>query len=273
MNKEYNIKESLNSGDIGVNLIQFIQACKGNETSLATKEQDRYNKIDMFINKQASQVKTDYQSKSTGHSALELAEINFDRKKEQFGGMRAGSMGVMCEHCEKQIIKSQPQSNVTAGAVLQQDLLDNCVTFVYIMLGVGIAVWRPKDLNTAMWHWLRNHTDRDKKNNATWTIIPARNPSYISLNLLIPYEYLQKETEVIIKKGWGKEPTESYRVGPLSYMPWAEVQNMILGTQNEYWQPLMHSINEYLDNQYNTKASKQVLEEAMGIQLLHNPIN
>jgi len=273
MNKEYNIKESLNSGDIGVNLIQFIQACKGNKTSLATKEEDRYKKIDMFINGHASQVKTDYQSLSTGHSALELAEISFDRKIEQFGGMRKGSMGVMCDNCDKQIIKSQPQPNVTAGAVLQQDLLDNCHTFVYIMLGVGIAVWKPKDLNVAMWHWLRNHTDKDKKNNGTWKIIPAKNPSHISLSLLIPYEYLQQETEVIVKKGWRNEQAETYMVGPISYMPWAEVQNLILGTQNEYYQPLLDSINEYLNEQYNTKATKSVLEESMGIHLLHKTIN
>jgi hypothetical protein len=272
MNKEYNIKDSLHSGDIGVNLIQFIQACKGNETSLATEEQDRYQKIDMFINKQASQVKTDYQSSSTGHSALELAEISFNRKTNQFGGTWQGTHAMYCK-CGEQNIDKCARQNVTPGAVLQQNLLDNCVTFVYIMLGVGIAVWRPKDLNQALWHWLRNHTDRDKKNNATWTVIPAKNPNHISLSLLVPYEYLQEEREVIIKKGYRDEPAETYTVGPLSYMPWAEVQNMILGQQNQYWEPLINSINEYINNQYNTTASKNILKDSMGIHLLHKPIN
>lgn len=273
MSKEYNLKDSLTSGDLGVSLMQFLTHHNKGTSKLGTAEEDRKLKIDMYINDKACQVKSDYWSNITGHAAMELAEINFSLKDKQFGGTRPGSIGIPCE-CGKQAIAKQPQSNVTAGAILQQPLLDNCSNLIYVMFNVGIVFYNPKILNTALWYWLKNHTDRDIViNGKTWSIQPASNPNYISLSLLMPYKYLTRKQEVIVKKGYGKDAGESYEVEPYKFITWAEIQNLIITEdRNPYWQPMIDNVNEYINNKYNKKVHREMIENAFGVQLLHKPV-
>ena len=272
MNKEYNIKDSLQSGDIGVSLMQFLAEHNKGTSVLGTQEEDRKLKIDMYINDKPCQVKTDYQSQLTRHVAIELAEINFDLKREQFGGDRPGSIGVPTKD-GGQIIAPLPTPNVTAGALLQQPLLDNCSNLVYIMIGVGIVFYDPKVLNTALWYWLKNHIGQDIENDRTWSIQPAQNPNYISLSLLMPYKYLIREQIVTKKKGYGSQPAETYTVEPFKFIPWAEVQNLIITEdKNKYWPNMIDNVNKYINHQYNTKKSKQLVEDAFGLQLLHKSV-
>ena len=272
MSKEYNIKESLASGDLGVSLMQFLAHHNKGTTVLGTKEEDRKLKIDMYINDKPCQVKADYWSHSTGHAAIELAEINFNLKEQKFGGTRPGSIGIQTEN--GQVVAPLAQSNVTAGALLQQPLLDNCDNLIYIMFNVGIVFYDPKTLNTALWYWLKNHTDRDiVMNGRTWSIQPAQNPNYISLSLLMPHSYLTRRQEVITKKGYGAQEPEKYMVEPYKFMTWSEVQNIIISEdRNPYWQPMMDNVNAYINNKYNKKAHREMIENAFGVQLLHKPV-
>tara|TARA_B100001109_G_scaffold255664_1_gene259868 strand:- start:4260 stop:5084 length:825 start_codon:yes stop_codon:yes gene_type:complete len=273
MNKEYNLKDSLTSGDLGVSLMQFLSEHYKKESVLGTKEEDIKLKIDMYIDGKACQVKTDYYSHLTGHAAIELAEINFSLKDKQFGGTRPGSYGVMCNHCDKQVIKPQRQPNVTAGALLQQPLLDNCSNLIYIMPNVGVIFYNPKTLNTALWYWMKNHTNQDKVNDKTWQIQPAPNPNYISLSLLMPHSYLTRKQEVIVKKGYASQQGESYMVEPYKFITWPEIQNLIISEdRNRYWQPMMNNVKKFIDYEYNKKIHREMIEDAFGIQLLHKSV-
>ena len=267
MRKEHSLDKSLVSGDIGVALMQFLSYSKGINVKLGTKEEDRRLKIDMYWGDKPCQVKTDYRTFETQHASMELAEMNFNLKTKQFGGNRPGSCAKYCE-CGKQVMMPQPQPNVTPGNILQQALLDNCQAFIYVMIGVGIAYYDPKTLNTALWYWFKNHIGRDIENNNTWQIKAVDNRDYFSLNLLIPYKYLCRKQEVLVNKSG-----ESYTVEPIKFLSWADVQNQIISeTDNPYRENLMSLVNDYLNNKFNRRVQKDNVEQAFGIQLLHKPV-
>ncbi len=246
--RTHNFDKSNESGSVGNLLLECLENTyhmNGKfESTKAGGTEDKNKKIDAYIYSQdeqgneiksSLQIKLDYQYPLSGSVALELAEMNF------WGGR-------LC--------------NARDGNLLQPQLME-VDYLIYMLPGLGIYFWNPRDLNRLTWYLLTNYIQEDEwlEVDNTFRLVVANNQEWLSINYLVPYHMIYEPNYFRTDYDWENKKWNGTNVpvGPKKIIDWNEALSTAQSNNPETYNLLTSLVIKYANN-YGEYKRERILK-------------